>query len=81
MKKTTTQGETRTPIEDSPRQKCYKKLMELDKTDLAELATSIIDLAFHLAGDEENTFYGQGWNDSRRSLIVLCNLRKYWSRD
>lgn len=81
MKQSTTKGATSTPIEDTPRQKCYKKLMQLEKTALADLAAGIIDLAFHLAGNEEETFYGQGWNDSRRSLILLCNLRKYYSHD
>lgn len=78
--KTTKKGETTTPIEETPRMKCYKKLNELNRIDLAELTTTIIELLFLQRGDETYE-YAVGWNDARRSIIYLCNLSQYWSHE
>lgn len=44
------------------------------------VSLAYIRLAYHHIGDESTSF-GQGWNDSRRSLIMLCNLNKYWDNE
>lgn len=76
---TTKMGKTITPIK-STRSACFEKLMKLKKSDLAEMASSIINLLNHFQELDESS-YNAGWNDSRRVIIEIENLQQYWSHE
>lgn len=78
--KTTNKGETCTPIEDTPRQKCYKKLMQLKKTEIADLASGLITILNHRAPDD-GSYYNGGWNDCQTYTLRRMQALKYWSHD
>lgn len=76
---TTKMGKTNTPIK-STRTACFEKLMKLKKSELAEMASYIINLLNHFQ-EPDGSSYNAGWNDSRRAIIEIENLQKYLSHE
>lgn len=52
-----------------------EKLTRLTKSTLVDLTANIIELLTFRSGDTRSP-YGQGWNDSRRAICILCGIDK-----
>lgn len=57
------------------RKKVQEELMKLKKEDLAQELASILRLLFEYGNMFDE--FSIGWRESRKSIIILCNLDRF----